>query len=70
MLGRPMEEVLGQMSVSEAVWEALLQGNNLLSDTLQLAISYDRGDWARMRTLAPKIAYPEPAIPAACRQAV
>lgn len=70
MLDRPMEEVLAQMAVSPELREALLKGDNLLGDTLQLAISYDRGDWYRVKTLAPKIAYPEPAIPEAYRQAV
>lgn len=70
MLDRPMEEVLGQMSVSDDVRAALLQGDNHLSDTLQLAISYDRGDWTRVKTLAPRLAYPEPAIPTAYRHAV
>jgi EAL and modified HD-GYP domain-containing signal transduction protein len=70
MLDRPMEEVLSQLAVSTEVREALLKGDNLLSDTLQLAISYDRGDWSRVHDLAPRIHYPEPSIPGAYRQAV
>jgi EAL and modified HD-GYP domain-containing signal transduction protein len=70
LLDRPMEEVLGQMSVSDDVRAALLHGDNHLSDTLQLAISYDRGDWTRVKTLAPRLAYPELAIPTAYRHAV
>ena len=70
MLDQPMETVLGQMSVSTAVKEALLQGGSRLSDTLQLAISYDRADWDRVQSLAQKVAYPEPALPAAYRHAV
>jgi c-di-GMP-related signal transduction protein len=58
------------MAVSPELREALLKGDNLLGDTLQLAISYDRGDWHRVHALAPRIAYPEPAIPEAYRQAV
>jgi EAL and modified HD-GYP domain-containing signal transduction protein len=70
ILDRPMEEVLAQVSVSPEVREALLTGDNHLSDTLQLAISYDRGDWHRVHELAPRIAYPEPSIPEAYRHAV
>lgn len=70
MLDRPMAEVLEQLAVSPGVREALLDGDNLLKDTLELAISYDRGDWSRVRSLAPRIAYPEPAIPEAYRHAV
>lgn len=70
MLDRPMDQVLEQMSVSPGVREALLKGDNLLSDTLQLAISYDRGDWHRVRALAPRISYPEPSMPEAYRHAV
>ncbi len=70
MLDRPMADVLGQMAVSPEVSEALLQHDNLLSDTLELAMSYDRGDWDRVRTIAPRIAYPERAIPLAYRKAV
>jgi c-di-GMP-related signal transduction protein len=70
MLDRPMDQVLAQMSVSPEVQQALLTGDSLLSDTLQLAISYDRGDWEGVRRLAPRIAYPEVSIPEAYRHAV
>lgn len=70
MLDRPMDEVLAPLSVSPEVREALLKGDNHLSDTLQLAISYDRGDWSRVHSIAPRIAYPEPSIPDAYRHAV
>ncbi len=70
MLDRPMAQVLEQLSVSNEVRHALLNGDNLLSDTLQLAISYDRGDWERVRSIAPRLAYPEPSMPEAYRHAV
>jgi len=70
LLDRPMEEILSQMSVTPEIREALLGGDNLLHDTLSLAISYDRADWQRVRSLAPRMAFPESGLPEAYRRAV
>ena len=70
LLDRPLAEVLEQMSVSDQIHEALLGGDNLLGDTLALAVAYDRGDWNRVGQLAQRIGFAEALIPVAYRRAV
>jgi c-di-GMP-related signal transduction protein len=70
LLDQPMPAILERMSVTEEVRQALLGGDNLLGETLALAVAYDRGDWSRLPRLAPRIAFPERAIPNAYRRAV
>jgi EAL and modified HD-GYP domain-containing signal transduction protein len=70
LLDRPLAQVLEQMSVSEEIHHALLGGDNLLGDTLALAVAYDRADWNRVGVLAQRIGYAERAIPEAYRRAV
>jgi EAL and modified HD-GYP domain-containing signal transduction protein len=70
LLDRPLAEVLRHMSVSDEIRQALLGGDNLLGDTLALAVAYDRADWTRVEFLARRIALPERLIPQAYRRAV
>jgi len=70
LLDRPLAQVLEQMSISEDIHHALLGGDNLLGDTLALAVSYDRADWDRVGSLAGRIGYPERALPEAYRRAL
>ena len=70
MLDRPLPEIVSAMSLSEEIHTALLGGDSLLSEVLQLASSYDRADWYRVTHLANRTAIPEPRIPDAYRRAV
>lgn len=70
MLDRPLPDIVSAMSLSEEIRTALLGGDSLLSDVLQLAASYDRADWYRVTHLANRTAIPEPRIPDAYRRAV
>ncbi len=70
LLDRPIDQILDQMSISEEISEALLHGDNLLGDTLALAIAYDRADWERVERMAGRTAIAETQLPEAYRRAV
>ncbi len=45
MVGRPADEILGGLSVSPSVRDAVLQGAQPLGPVLKLVTAYERGDW-------------------------
>ncbi len=45
MIGRPLDEILATINVSNQVKTALGPGGNLYGDVLRLAFSYEKGDW-------------------------
>ncbi|MBI5170671.1 MAG: HDOD domain-containing protein [Candidatus Eisenbacteria bacterium] len=45
MVGRPADEILGGLSVSPTVREAVLAGSEPLGPVLKLVTAYERGDW-------------------------
>jgi EAL and modified HD-GYP domain-containing signal transduction protein len=70
LLDRPIAQVLEQMSISEEISHALLDGDSLLGDTLHLAIAYDRADWERVEILSARSGIVEARLPEAYRRAV
>lgn len=70
LLDQPIDRILEQMSISEEISHALLDGDNLLGDTLLLAIAYDRADWRRVELLAARTGIAEGQLPEAYRRAV
>ena len=70
ILNQPMEQLLGQLSISDEISHALLDGDSLLGDTLRLAIAYDRADWWRVDSLSAKSAIAPKHLPEAYRRAV
>lgn len=70
LLDKPMDQILSQLSVTDEIREALTNGDNMVGGALQLAVSYDRGDWDRVAELVPRIALPAPVLPTAYRNAV
>ncbi len=70
LLDQPLDRILDQMSISEEISRALRDGDNLLGETLSLAIAYDRADWERVELLAGRTAIAETHLPEAYRRAV
>lgn len=52
LVGRPLEEVLEEVSVSDGVKNALLGRASPLSQIYQLILAYERGDWNRVLSIA------------------
>jgi hypothetical protein len=52
MLGRPLEELLEQLSIAETVRQALAGGADRLGQVYALARAYERGDWETVHELS------------------
>jgi EAL and modified HD-GYP domain-containing signal transduction protein len=70
ILNRPLGELLRQMSVSDEIKFTLLGERTLLRNALDLAISYDRGDWDRVSPLARECGLAEGRLPELYRESV
>jgi len=45
LMDRPMEEILDNLPLSEEVTQGLVGQKNIFSDTLEMVINYEKGDW-------------------------
>lgn len=63
LVGRPMEELLGELAVSPAIEAALLRGDPPLGPVLALAGAWDRADWDRVGELIASLGLPEDELP-------
>jgi EAL and modified HD-GYP domain-containing signal transduction protein len=52
LIGRPMEEALSQIPVSQEIRDTLLGRTTTLSPTWALVLSYERADWDQLKQLA------------------
>jgi c-di-GMP-related signal transduction protein len=60
MLDRPMREIINQLSLGNDVQEALISKNSSrIRQVLDLAIAWERGDWAEVSGLAVKLGLDE-----------
>ena len=54
-----MESIMERLPLSEAIKRALLEGKGELADYLNLASSYEKGDWSAVSGLVTKIGVAE-----------
>lgn len=63
LVGRPLEEVLGTMSLPAPVREALTGADTPLGQLLAYTMAHERGDWARAGALAAALGLDEREVP-------
>jgi len=63
LISRPMDEILEEILLPEDVKVALLGGENRYRDMLELALSYERGDWQFFSQYVSKLSLDEDKIP-------
>jgi EAL and modified HD-GYP domain-containing signal transduction protein len=63
ILDRPMDEVLSEITLSPDIKTALLLGRNRFRDVFDLVVDYEKGEWAKLSTLAAELDLAEPEIP-------
>jgi EAL and modified HD-GYP domain-containing signal transduction protein len=51
LIGRPMEEALAQIPVSQEIRDTLLGRSTTLSPTWNLVLAYERADWDQVKEL-------------------
>ncbi|MBU0516787.1 MAG: EAL domain-containing protein [Proteobacteria bacterium] len=64
VLSRSMPEIMSELPLPDDVAAALLGGENHLRRILDLAVSYDRGEWDRCSALASAVGLAEDRLPA------
>ena len=62
IVGRPLDEVLGQLALPEDCKLALLGADSALGRMLSLAVAYECGEWERVRALAGVLGISEAAL--------
>lgn len=70
MVDQPMEDILQQVPVSPPVREALLKGEGVLSDMLELSVASERGDWQTIHRIAARFGISEGLLADAYREAI
>lgn len=64
LIGRPMDEILQKMNVSDDVKGALLGDDNRFSRILDLVVPYERAQWQEFETRAKGLVLDEAVVPA------
>jgi c-di-GMP-related signal transduction protein len=70
MVGRPLPELLAEISVSPEIDAALLRGDGRLGTLRLLVLAYERGAWSEVTALAAKLGLAEDRLPEPYRQAI
>jgi len=70
LIGRPLSEILAQITLAPHLEDALLQRPGWEGNVLRLVTSYERGDWAEVSRCAEALGVPEERVPILFRQAV
>lgn len=63
LVDRPLDEILEEISISDEVKIALLEGGTAAGDVLQLIIAYQRAEWERVAELATALGIDEGRLP-------
>jgi c-di-GMP-related signal transduction protein len=70
LIGRPLEELLEPLNLSQEIRIALTVGGNRHSDVLELVLAYERADWDDMSVRAGRLSILEEVVPGIYRQSV
>ncbi|MES1206259.1 MAG: HDOD domain-containing protein [Pseudomonadota bacterium] len=63
MVGRPLPELLAEISVSKEIDAALLRQDTPLGNVRALVLAYEHADWAQVAVLAKGLGIPEERLP-------
>jgi EAL and modified HD-GYP domain-containing signal transduction protein len=63
LVGRPMEDVVGELPLSEDARTALVKGVGPLDPLLRSAIAYEHGEWQAVSRLAAEVGVEESVVP-------
>ncbi len=63
LVDRPMAEILDEISISDEVREALVEGRTPAANVLQLIIAYQQGEWEKVTEMCAMLGVDEEHIP-------
>jgi len=69
-VGRPLPELLAEITVSPDIDAALLGAETPLGLLLRLVVAYERGDWPAVATVGDRLHVPESSLPPIYRGAL
>lgn len=70
MIGRPMDEVLGPLALSDDVRNALLEGRGAFAPWHRLAVAYERAEWTEVESLVTSLKLDASAVADAWRDSI
>ncbi len=70
LVGRPLDEIIEPMPLSDEVKKTLLQGGTRMADVFGLARAYERGEWEQISELSEKLQIVEAEVPDLYRRSV
>ena len=70
LIGRPLEEVIATMNLSQEMKIALTTGGNAYGDLFSAVCAYERGDWGQCEASARKLDMDMSVIPPMYREAL
>lgn len=70
LMGRPLPELLRELTIPNDVKHALLGGENRLRNVFECAVSYERARWPEMARSAERLDLAEPVVPPVYGEAV
>lgn len=70
VMDRPLDEILGEVPISPSIVSALLGDESEYRAVLDMAICYEKGDWARFSKIAARLGAREDVVPEAYINAV
>jgi EAL and modified HD-GYP domain-containing signal transduction protein len=70
LMGRPIDEILPQLSLAEDVVAGLLGEDNHVARVHRLAVAFETGEWSRVSELAGELGVDESEIPSLLVDAV
>ena len=70
LIGRPLDEILDMIKVSQDIRIALTTGANRHGDLLNLVLAYERGEWGEVDSRAERLGLDKTAIPPAYSRSV
>ncbi len=63
LVDRPMKEILDEISISDYVKEALIDGGTPAANVLQLVIAYEHGEWGKVTEMIDLLGLDEARVP-------
>ena len=70
ILDQPMEKIMDNLPLSDAIRDALVSGEGVLSDYLKLVVCFEKGDWKRLDVQARLIGVDTKVLPDLYMEAV
>jgi EAL and modified HD-GYP domain-containing signal transduction protein len=70
LMGQPLDSILGGLPLSDEIKNALLGGESPYKNIFQLVLSYEEGEWDKVKSLAAEAKIEEDPLPAQYKESI